>query len=46
VLGLIGLGNIPRRLAPKAKAFGIEVIAYGDNHYWYHSDPQITVVAG
>jgi len=28
VLGLIGLGNIPRRLAPKAKAFGIEVIAY------------------
>jgi hypothetical protein len=26
--------------------YGIEVIAYGDNHYWYHSDPQITVVAG
>jgi hypothetical protein len=25
--------------------YGIEVIAYGDNHYWFHSDPQITVVA-
>lgn len=28
VLGLIGLGNIPRALAPKAKAFGLEVIAH------------------
>jgi D-3-phosphoglycerate dehydrogenase len=28
VLGLIGFGNIPRALAPKAKAFGYEVIAY------------------
>ena len=28
VLGLIGFGNIPRALAPKAKAFGFEVIAY------------------
>ncbi len=28
VLGLLGLGNIPRLVAPKAKAFGIKVIAY------------------
>src|SRR5271169_3706862 len=28
VLGLIGFGNIPRALAPKAKAFGLEVITY------------------
>ena len=28
VLGLIGFGNIPRTLAPKAKAFGLKVIAY------------------
>jgi len=28
VLGLIGFGNIPRRVAPKAKAFGLHVIAY------------------
>jgi D-3-phosphoglycerate dehydrogenase len=28
VLGLIGLGNIPRTLAPKAKAFGLKVVAY------------------
>jgi D-3-phosphoglycerate dehydrogenase / 2-oxoglutarate reductase len=28
VLGLIGFGNIPRALAPKAKAFGLEVIAH------------------
>jgi D-3-phosphoglycerate dehydrogenase / 2-oxoglutarate reductase len=28
VLGLIGLGNIPRALAPKAKAFGLTVIAH------------------
>jgi D-3-phosphoglycerate dehydrogenase len=28
VLGLIGFGNIPRALAPKAKAFGFEVVAY------------------
>ena len=27
VLGLIGFGNIPRALAPKAKAFGYQVIA-------------------
>jgi D-3-phosphoglycerate dehydrogenase len=28
VLGLIGFGNIPRALAPKAKAFGFEVITH------------------
>lgn len=28
VLGLVGFGRIPQLVAPKAKAFGIEVIAY------------------
>jgi D-3-phosphoglycerate dehydrogenase len=28
VLGLIGFGNIPRTLAPKAKAFGLKVLTY------------------
>lgn len=28
VLGLVGFGNIPRALVPKAKAFGLEVIAH------------------
>ena len=28
VLGLLGFGHIPRLVVPKAKAFGIEVIAY------------------
>jgi len=28
VLGLIGFGHIPRLVAPKAKAFGMKVIAY------------------
>jgi D-3-phosphoglycerate dehydrogenase / 2-oxoglutarate reductase len=28
VLGLIGFGNIPRTLAPKAKAFGLHVVTY------------------
>jgi D-3-phosphoglycerate dehydrogenase len=28
VLGLIGFGNIPRALAPKAKAFGLHVVAH------------------
>jgi D-3-phosphoglycerate dehydrogenase len=28
VLGLIGFGNIPRAVAPKAKAFGMRVIAH------------------
>jgi D-3-phosphoglycerate dehydrogenase len=28
VLGLIGFGNIPRALAPKAKAFGLHLVAH------------------
>jgi D-3-phosphoglycerate dehydrogenase len=28
VLGLVGFGNIPRQLAPKAKAFGLRVITH------------------
>jgi D-3-phosphoglycerate dehydrogenase / 2-oxoglutarate reductase len=28
VLGLIGFGNIPRALSPKAKAFGLRVVAH------------------
>jgi D-3-phosphoglycerate dehydrogenase / 2-oxoglutarate reductase len=28
VLGLVGFGNIPRNLAPKAQAFGIKVVAH------------------
>jgi D-3-phosphoglycerate dehydrogenase / 2-oxoglutarate reductase len=28
ILGLVGLGNIPRRVAPKAMAFGMKVIAH------------------
>ena len=28
VLGLIGFGNIPRAVAPKAKAFGLTVITH------------------
>jgi D-3-phosphoglycerate dehydrogenase / 2-oxoglutarate reductase len=28
VLGLVGFGNIPRAIAPKAKAFGLRVVAY------------------
>jgi D-3-phosphoglycerate dehydrogenase len=28
VLGLLGFGNIPRLVAPKAKAFGMKVIAF------------------
>jgi D-3-phosphoglycerate dehydrogenase len=28
VLGLVGFGNIPRMVAPKAKAFGLRVVAY------------------
>src|SRR4029077_16990162 len=28
VLGLIGFGNIPRMLAPRAKAFGLNVLAH------------------
>src|SRR5579863_10626300 len=28
VLGLVGFGNIPRMLAPKAKAFGLKILTY------------------
>jgi D-3-phosphoglycerate dehydrogenase / 2-oxoglutarate reductase len=28
VLGLVGLGNIPRRVVPKARAFGFKVVAH------------------
>jgi D-3-phosphoglycerate dehydrogenase len=28
VLGLVGFGNIPRRLAPKAQAFGLRVVTH------------------
>jgi D-3-phosphoglycerate dehydrogenase len=28
VLGLVGFGNIPRRLAPKAQAFGMRVVTH------------------
>ena len=28
ILGLIGFGNIPRALVPKAKSFGLQIIAY------------------
>jgi len=28
VLGLVGFGNIPRALAPKAKSFGLQVLTY------------------
>jgi D-3-phosphoglycerate dehydrogenase len=31
VLGLVGFGNIPRALAPKAKAFGMRVVAHDPN---------------
>jgi D-3-phosphoglycerate dehydrogenase len=36
VLGLVGFGNIPRALAPKAKAFGLKVLTY---------DPYVTADA-
>jgi len=35
VLGLVGFGNIPRALVPKAKAFGLKVIAH-DPHVSKH----------
>ena len=35
VLGLVGLGNIPRRVVPKAQAFGFKVVAH---------DPYLPVV--
>jgi D-3-phosphoglycerate dehydrogenase len=36
VLGVVGFGNIPRALAPKAKAFGLKVLTY---------DPYVTADA-
>jgi D-3-phosphoglycerate dehydrogenase len=36
VLGLVGFGNIPRALAPKAKAFGLRVVTH---------DPYVSVQA-
>jgi D-3-phosphoglycerate dehydrogenase len=36
VLGLVGFGNIPRALAPKAKAFGLRVVTH---------DPYVSVEA-
>jgi D-3-phosphoglycerate dehydrogenase len=41
VLGLIGFGNIPRAVAPKAKAFGLEVIAHDP-----HVAPDVLAAAG
>src|SRR6195256_2337171 len=36
VLGLVGFGNIPRALAPKAKAFGLRVVTHDP-----HETPQV-----
>jgi D-3-phosphoglycerate dehydrogenase len=41
VLGLIGFGNIPRAVAPKAKAFGLDVIAHDP-----YAAPAIFAAAG
>src|SRR5437016_4958711 len=41
VLGLIGFGNIPRALAPKAKAFGMRVVSHDP-----YAAPEIFVTAG
>jgi D-3-phosphoglycerate dehydrogenase len=41
VLGLVGFGNIPRTLAPKAKAFGLRVVAHDPN-----APPQAFAAAG
>jgi D-3-phosphoglycerate dehydrogenase len=41
VLGLWGFGNIPRLVAPKAKAFGIDVIAYDP-----YAKPELFTQAG
>jgi D-3-phosphoglycerate dehydrogenase len=40
VLGLVGFGNIPRTLAPKAKAFGLRVVAHDP-----HVLPQVLAAA-
>jgi D-3-phosphoglycerate dehydrogenase / 2-oxoglutarate reductase len=41
VLGLVGFGNIPRALAPKAKAFGLRVVTHDP-----YAPPQALVAAG
>jgi len=41
VLGLIGFGNIPRLVAPKAKAFGMTVIAHDP-----YAKPELFMQAG
>jgi D-3-phosphoglycerate dehydrogenase len=41
VLGLVGFGNIPRTLAPKAKAFGLRVVAHDP-----YAPPQAFAAAG
>ena len=41
VLGLVGYGNIPRALAPKAKAFGLRVITHDP-----YAPPQALAAAG
>jgi D-3-phosphoglycerate dehydrogenase / 2-oxoglutarate reductase len=41
VLGLVGFGNIPRTLAPKAKAFGLRVVAHDP-----YGEPQAFAAAG
>jgi D-3-phosphoglycerate dehydrogenase len=41
VLGLVGFGNIPRALAPKAKAFGLRVVAHDP-----YAAPQLLSAAG
>src|SRR5438034_3241857 len=41
VLGLVGFGNIPRTLAPKAKAFGLRVVTHDP-----YAPPQALAAAG
>ena len=41
VLGLLGFGNIPRLVAPKAKAFGMKVIAFDP-----YAKPEVFKAAG
>jgi D-3-phosphoglycerate dehydrogenase len=41
VLGLIGFGNIPRLVAPKAQAFGMQVVAYDP-----YAKPELFKAAG
>ena len=41
VLGLVGFGNIPRALAPKAKAFGLRVVTHDP-----YAPPQALAAAG